>query len=77
MNIDTYADQADQNNTKYPNKTKLIKIAVEWMKSDDFSIHFEKKKKRAWMHFFVLESVLDSESHAILREWEHWQCTWN
>ena len=29
MNIDTYADQADQNNTKYPNKTKLIKIAVE------------------------------------------------
>ena len=29
MNIDTYADQADQNNIKYPNKMKLIKLAVE------------------------------------------------
>ena len=29
MNIDTTADQADQNNIKYPNKIKFIKLAVE------------------------------------------------
>ena len=33
MNIDTYADQ---NNIKYPNKIKLIKLSVH--------IHFERKK---------------------------------
>ena len=33
MNIDTYGDQ---NNIKYPNKIKLIKLAVERMKRDNF-----------------------------------------
>ena len=70
MNIDTYADQ---NNIKYPNKIKLIKLAVEWMKSDDF-LYILREKKRTWMHVFVLESVRDFYNfrvnpRAILREW--------
>ena len=33
MNIDTYGDQ---NNIKYPNKIKFIKLSLEWMKRDKF-----------------------------------------
>ena len=43
MNIDTYADQ---NNIKYPNKIKLIKLAVERMKSDDFLYILREKNMR-------------------------------
>ena len=55
MDIDIYGDQ---NNIKYPNKIKLIKLAVEWMKSDDF-LYILREKKRAWIHVLVLESVRD------------------
>ena len=41
MNIDTYDDQ---NNTKCLNKIKLIKLSVEWMKSDDFLYILREKK---------------------------------
>ena len=72
MDIGIYGDQ---NNIKYPNKIKLIKLAVEWMKNDDFLYILREKKcvnsrfgprKCAWFLQFP------SESRAILREWEHW-----
>ena len=55
MDIDIYGDQ---NNIKYPNKIKLIKLAVELMKSDKF-LYILREKKRAWIHVLVLESVHD------------------
>ena len=43
MDIDIYGDQ---NNIKYPNKIKLIKLAVKWMKSDDFLYILREKNVR-------------------------------
>ena len=43
MNIDTYGDQ---NNIKYPNKIKLIKLAVERIKQDNFLYILREKNVR-------------------------------
>ena len=43
MDIDIYGDQ---NNIKYPNKIKLVKLAVKWMKSDDFLYILREKNVR-------------------------------
>ena len=55
MNIDTYGDQ---NNIKYPNKIKLIKLAVERMKQDNFLYILREKNVRECTFLFSKVCVI-------------------